>query len=276
MVFLAVLVYVMYYFFYSPNFKLTEIEIRGRENISEFALKNIVEEQFDHSRFLIFRQDNIFMFSKGLARKNIKNSYVLDELIIDKQYPHKISISIKEKVSTVVWVTKKENVDRYYYLDLNGVVLGEMPILEVEKIYTDKKIVADEKEKAIEVENDSGGVASQEQGSIILPLIYDLSNSEVKIKEQVLDGKAITFIIELSQKFAAAFPNIKVKHFATPELMTTRVHIITEKGWAVYFESAKNLDAQLQNLKLVLEGKIKDPSKIQYIDLRFDDRVYYK
>lgn len=274
-VFFVLFLYVVYYFFYSPNFKITEIEIRGRENISEYALKNIIEEQFNSSRFLIFSQDNIIMFNKRLAKKNIKNSYVLEDLKLNKEYPRKLYIEIKEKVSTVVWTAKSVDQQEYYYLDLNGVVLGEIPILEIEKLYSREKLKITEGEDTVKIE-DRQKAEGEENQRVILPLIEDKSGSEVKIKEQVLDSKAIYFIIELYEKFPQEFPEISIKNFATPEPNSSRVHLVTEGGLEIYFESTKDLVSQLHNLKLALENKIKDLKKIQYIDLRFDDRVYYK
>jgi len=275
-IFLLVFIYIVYYFFYSPNFKITDIEIRGRENISEYALRNIIEEQFDKSRFLIFNQSNILMFNKRLARKNIKNSYVLDKLVIEKEYPHKLYIEIEEKVSTVVWVSQRDSIEHYYYLDLNGVVLGEIPISEIERLYAKEKINIKEGEDLIKISKDEQIEEKEEEQQTILPLIYDQSNSEVKIKEPVLESGVINFIIDLYQEFPEDFSEINIKNFATLKPNTTQIHLITEGGYEIYFESAKDLEFQLHNLKIVLEDKIQDTSKIQYIDLRFNDRVYYK
>lgn len=271
-VFLLVFLYIAYYFFYSPNFRITDIEIKGRENISEYALRNIIEEQFNKSRFLIFNQDNILMFNKRLTRKNIKNSYVLDKLLIKKEYPHKLYVEIEEKVSTVVWVSQHDNIEHYYYLDLNGVILGEIPISEIERMYAKEKINLGEgeEEELIKISE------KEEKEQTILPLIYDQSNSEVKIKEPVLENKVINFIINLYQKFPEDFSEISIKNFATLEPNSSRVHLVTEEGYEIYFESDNDLNSQLHNLKIVLEDKIKNTNSIQYIDLRFDDRVYYK
>ncbi len=278
-VFIFVFLYIIYHFFYSNAFKITSVSIQGTENVSEYALRNIIEEQMNRSRFLIFSQDNLLLFNKGKAKENIKNSYVFEELEINKEFPHTLAIKIKEKVSTVIWITEGEE-KKHYYLDLNGVVLGEIPPEEAESVINGEKLTGDDEEQVVNVEdlenseraetNENGGEAT------IFPVIHDLSGETPDIKEQVLDADAINFIISLAVKFPEVIDGKSIKYFATPEANTTRIHALTEEGWEAYFESTKDLDKQLNNLHLVLNEKIRDLSKIQYIDLRFDERIYYK
>lgn len=69
-------------------------------------------------------------------------------------------------------------------------------------------------------------------------------------------------------------------------LGTKSVYIVSDKrfnlknsaGWDIYFNPEENIGWQLQKLDLVLEKEI-PPEKqkdLEYIDLRFDNNVYYK
>jgi len=281
-VFILVFIYFIYYFFYSNAFQITDVKIEGREDISEYAIRNIINEQMSDSRFFVFSQGNLLAFNKSKAKKNIKKSYVLDELQINKDFPHTLTIKIKEKVSTVVWVSGGEEEKKYYYIDLDGVVLGEISTEEVERLFSGKKINVEAQENVVDVANLENEAERGESGAVLdetpatFPIIYDLSNSDTNVKDQILDPKTINFIIDLALKWPEVLPEKKIEHFAAPEPGNTRVNVVTEEDWSAYFESGKDLDKQLSNLKLVLSEKIKDPTKINYIDLRFEDRIYYK
>ena len=56
-----------------------------------------------------------------------------------------------------------------------------------------------------------------------------------------------------------------------------RLNVKTSEGWEIYFNTADDLDWQVQELALVLEKQITPEKRrnLEYIDLRFS-RVYYK
>lgn len=51
---------------------------------------------------------------------------------------------------------------------------------------------------------------------------------------------------------------------------------ITSENWKIYFNPEENLNEQINNLSLVLREKIINRFKLEYIDLRFGNRVFYK
>lgn len=58
--------------------------------------------------------------------------------------------------------------------------------------------------------------------------------------------------------------------------VNNEINITTKQGYEIYFDNNIDLDGQLNNLNMVLNQKIDNPENLQYIDLRFSDRVYYK
>jgi hypothetical protein len=69
--------------------------------------------------------------------------------------------------------------------------------------------------------------------------------------------------------------DIKFKYFQLPEKGSNEVRVVIDRGYSIYFNTQDDFDRQLANLKLVLNEKVKD-KKINYIDLRFGNRVYIK
>ena len=46
--------------------------------------------------------------------------------------------------------------------------------------------------------------------------------------------------------------------------------------WYILFDKSRDLKNQLQALELVLAEKIEEREHLEYIDLRIENRVYYK
>ncbi len=231
-------------FFYSPYFKIEKIEILGLEQIDKNEIKAIVDSQLFNRRFLIFRQSNIFIFDEKSLSKNINAKYFLNNLAINKDLPSTLIIQIKEKTSKLIWVTNNKN----YYLDLSGTVIGEVAALPTAE---------------------TEGVSSAKN----LPIIYDESNKEVNIGEKVLEESRVLAVIELTERILQ-FTGVEIDFYKLINGIELRA--ITKEGWYILFAD-DNIENQLKKLDLILKEKIKEKRKnLEYIDLRFEDRVYYK
>ncbi len=70
---------------------------------------------------------------------------------------------------------------------------------------------------------------------------------------------------------------LKVFDFIIETDVLKDLRVNTNEGWHVLFDRSRDLKNQLEALKLVLEEKIKEERKnLEYIDLRIENRVYYK
>lgn len=58
--------------------------------------------------------------------------------------------------------------------------------------------------------------------------------------------------------------------------VTRDIAVVTQQGPAVYFDTGLDLELQLNHLATVISSDIDDVSALDYIDLRFTDRVYYR
>ena len=51
---------------------------------------------------------------------------------------------------------------------------------------------------------------------------------------------------------------------------------MTQVGYSILFDLTGNIDEQFRNLMVVLQEQVEDPTRLEYIDLRFGDKVYFK
>lgn len=236
---ILILAGLVYLIFYSPIFRITKIEVSGLQNIPRDYLEDkIIKWQLEQRRFLIFKQDNLFFFSKSWLRRNIESKYALDELKVSKKLFHTLEVNVKEKLPKLVWVTQ----DKYFYIEINGTISSE----------TNKdKLISN------------------------LPIVHDGENKSVSIGETLISDKIVDFIDKLNNKLRKQ-TKISINNYVFPERKSTQVNAITNEGWSIYFEANHDLDTQIKNLQDALDKKIKNTKSLEYIDLRVENRVYFK
>ncbi|MDA2921851.1 hypothetical protein MYX07_01145 [Patescibacteria group bacterium AH-259-L07] len=54
------------------------------------------------------------------------------------------------------------------------------------------------------------------------------------------------------------------------------IEMTTTEGWQIFINSEVDFTKQLSNLELILKGKISQRELLQYIDLRFGKKIFYK
>lgn len=225
--------------FYAPHFKIKHININGLETIKEQGIKDLINSQLSKRRFFIFQQSNFWTFNKGLAVKTLNAKFGLRQLAIDKKFPNTLSISLRERVSALVWSAN----NKYYNLDLGGVAVSEIAFEKVNPRF---------------------------------PLIYDQNNQEVKTGQLVLSEATAAAVASIHDGISAKTP-IKIGFFKMVGPKAQEIKVLTSDGWQIYFDVSGDIDKQINNLALTLQEKIKDNTmNLEYIDLRFGERVYYK
>lgn len=100
-------------------------------------------------------------------------------------------------------------------------------------------------------------------------IAFEDSLKKTALGEKVIEEDLSQFIHKL------------IKEFETKEVViesSRKVVITLKEGWSAYFNPKENIDEQIENMKIVLEEKISEEERreLEYMDLRFKDRVYYK
>jgi len=237
----------IYFLFYSPYFWIQRIEFSGLEKISEAEIRDIINSQTASRRFLIFQQKNIFLFDEKFALKNINQKYALESIKFDKKLPETLRIEIKEEMPALIW----RSGEKYYDMNRGGLIIRELLPGEITQLST----------KPSEAK---------------IPVVYDESNEAINIKDVVLSDTLIQFGIDLYEGLPEK-TGIRVLNFKVANRKDAEIKALTNEGWEIYFSSDQNLTLQTEKLYLFLKDKKEDQRKaLGYIDLRFEDRVYYK
>lgn len=225
-----------YLVFYYPYFSIKDIEISGLEKIGDAEIRGMAERQIAKKRFFVLKQENLFIFDKNEFEEEINSRYNLASLNVDKELPDILRIEVIEKHPVLIWKTG----EKFYEVDEGGIAIRE--------------ISANESNQGV-------------------PVVYDENNVEISIKMAALRDKTAEFIINFKKRIDDRF-DVKITHFkALNDLLKAQ----TSEGWEIYMSSNDDFDQQTEKLFLFFKNKkIEVGNSLNYIDLRFEDRVYYK
>ena len=69
---------------------------------------------------------------------------------------------------------------------------------------------------------------------------------------------------------------VTVREVMLGRVFQDQTELYTDEGWYVLFDERTNKERALENLVLVLDQHIIDRSTLEYIDIRFEGKVFYK
>ena len=235
----------LYLAFFSPVFQIKEIEVRGFSKISSREIQNIVKEEARWN-FLFFSSGSIFLLnSKDIEKVILERFLRVASCNLKRVFPDKLVIYLQERRPVAVLCSNdSENNNKRkrncYFIDEEGVVF----------------------EKSFEEENKYLKIKSTRE-------------SPIKLGERIFPREKLEKFLEI-QRYLEKNLKISLENIS-PE-SEERLIVKTGKNWEIYFNLKEDLKKQLRNLKLVLEEKILPEKRkdLEYIDLRFGNRVYYK
>jgi len=234
-------------------FLIKNVEINGNKNISSADIKNLVDQQKKSHKFFVIPQDNIIFFDTERLEETIENNYILDDLKIAKDYFHTIKIQLTEAVTSIVWLTKNKS----FYIDLDGQVISDVKVIGN----------GEDSDESINILRNR---AIEEN----LPIIFDDKDSQLKAGDIVLNNDIVSFIIDLNK--ALDEKNIVVRYYQISPDNKNEIWAKVLEGYNIYFSTELGIIEQVNNLNALLDEKIKNPTEIEYIDLRFGKKVFYK
>ena len=206
---LATLAYVM---FFSPIFKIKKIVVVNNQILLEGDVVKFLEERN-------IKNKNLFLVDTYQIRDVLKDYYKrVEDVKVYRVFPAKLKIKIKEKPSSVIWVTGEGK----YLLDSEGYVIPGAS---------------------------SGGE------DLKMPIVIDQSNVPVKDGDRVVTKGFIDFVNSadesLKKRFGLGINNYSISQ-TTFEL---KVHI--NSGFYIVFDTTADIVDQLDKLaKVYQQGEV--------------------
>lgn len=241
--FVSIFIGVFYLLFFSGYCDIRGITVSGAEKIDEGAARAVVADMFGARSLFFFSYRNFLIFPTDEAARAVKEKFpAIDSVDVGRKiWGAKIVVAIVEREPVAIVCGKKEQ-DACMYLDSEGVVFAVAP-----------RIVG---ASVLRIEEES---LSAITGFPIQKYVSEAMDFIARVKRDVREKVGITI-----ETFV--FLN---------EYGDVEAH--TQEGFTIWFSMKQDAELQAQILKNLLAAEIKDQApNLEYIDLRVENRAYYK
>jgi len=253
--FLLFVFLITYFLFFSKYFRINNIEINKIEDYnltSDLELNQEISILLTKKRF-VFPQNSILAFNSKNLSKIMNNDSRYDEFFIEKKWPHTLIIKIKES-KPVAFLISFGNYQNYYLNEQGKTILKP----QNNELFTTLE---------------SGDVKVQQQEQDF-PIFYDQTEINLNSEEyQNLLKSIITFIN--NQVFSKNNLRAEIIKITEKEGIF-EIIINTNEKWQIFINSEADFEKQAINLNLILQEKIQQRTDLEYIDLRFGEKIFYQ
>lgn len=235
---------VAYILFFSSFLKVSRWQIKGLVSTEEAPVENFLKEQLSGKLLGAVERNNFFLFTEDrMENKFLERFPQLRSVDIQKEFPDGLVFEISERKPTLVVCGKN-----CYIVDEHGLAY----------------------------ENASDNPASVEKFDLVE--LKDESNREIKKGENIMDEETVMFVSRINSRIYDELNIETEKRIWTPTIVSGDFRSRTVEGWDILFKKEAFPDKITDVLGAVLDEKINASQRkdLSYVDLRIDNKVYYK
>lgn len=232
------------YFLTSSKYQISQIKLIGVETLNDEEIIDLVSNEMRGKYLFLFPKNNILLYPSNSIYDLVKNySHKIKSVDMYRSGLRTIKISIVERRPAYLFCQSFVGKD-CYFADEDGYIYASAPIFS-DPVYI-------EFQKQVEDENVLGKrVSSRDSFERIKMMI-------MKLTEVNIDPERIVFMNE------------------------SDLFIDTNKGWQIRVNYENDIEESINNLATALlsdalsEDKISSKGGLEYVDLRFDKKVFTK
>ncbi len=287
---IAIIIAILSYLSKLESFLIKEIQISETVHVNNEEIKNEIESLISGSYFFLFPKRNFLIYPRDEIYQNIyDNSVAISEVKINIESGNKLNIEIKEHDPVAKWCVEHEDVTSdvadskdCFLINRDGLVYGLYnPFAELENPLI------------FEVRGNISIDSNSEDGEVAINIA---TNIDVDSKLQNTDLKEVeserveNWPIGVNYIEAELFKNIQIfVGLINDNLNIKTIYIKTEDfesfqirsttGPFIWISKFDNPERIFSNLKTVMENEEINKAQfknLEYVDLRFDNRIYYK
>lgn len=233
----------LYFVFFSGYFLIQKISFYGGEVITAADAEKAMNLVLDEPVFLTLRRRNVFLFSTAAAERALVDYFprIAAVRVSRKFFTKEIMVTITERQTAGIACGKKENSSCFYFDD-SGVLFADAPVITGASVLVIK-------------DDNLPPPAALPFGQYAKEAIAFIRDA----KQATRDSAGVTI---LSFSFTNEYGDIEA---------------VTLGGYAILFSMERDASSQARIVKNILAVEIKEQAeKLDYIDLRVENRVYYK
>ena len=234
----------IYFCLFFSKIQIKNITISGNQKVNlqelEKIIDNSVKKNFINFKELKISSNSFFLTNtKNIQHEILNYSPVIKKVTVSKKFPESLNVLIEERKRIAIFCQN----EKCFNIDDTGIIFEN-------SIYPTENIFIVRQAKNIDYLNLGTNVISEN-------LIKTITEIEKSLKN-----------------------NFQINLIEALIINSIRMDIKTEEGWQIYFDTTEdsNINLQLTKLNLLLKDEITPDIRqnLEYIDLRFKDRAYYK
>lgn len=231
---------IFYFASFSRFFQVEGSEISGNEKVSSESLENILNKEIG-KKILFFSSKSIFLVNLSKIKERILQEFPqIANVNLKRNFPNKISIQIEERKPVAIFC-QAEQEENCFLIDEEGVIIDSVIIINSENLKLTKII---------------GDIESPDLGT------------------KVIERNYLDSILEIQRKLSEN-QKLEIEEFIPSRKKLT---VRTSENWQIFFDPSGDISDQILNLTILLKEKIPPENRgnLEYIDLRFENKIYFK
>lgn len=187
--------------------------------------------------------ENILFINTSLIKQRLLDEIPqLRDIYIMRKLPSTLKVIVQEKQPAVLLLSNKA----YFVVDDHGLVFEEARL--------------------------------ETLPGVDLPIVINKDDtSTVMLGSPAFEPSFVTFLMDIQQELPKTV-DARIAHLSIPSLAARELHVQLNTNWLILFDTTRGAHQQLSVLERLLNGTVPEESqsKIDSIDLRIKNRVYYK
>jgi cell division septal protein FtsQ len=251
-----ILVTILFFTSRIKRLNISGVTVEGNKVIDTESIETAVRQEISGSYLWLFPKSNILLYPKNKIKLRLGNQFKrLTDINVSMEGSQTLAISVGERTPEYTWCGNTLVLDGgkeiCYFLDKDGYIFDVAPYFSGEVYF-----------KFYESKNLDNGSAS---GSYIAPGYFD---KLILFKNTLVEMGLKPVVLNIEDS-----GNIKI-YLSKVRTLGMGPEIIIKKD-SDFQKIAENLKAALDTEPLLSKFK-KEYSSLEYIDLRFGNKVYYR
>ena len=235
--FLIIFLAVAFYFaIFYPFFQISHIEISGVKKVQTQEIENIIAAAIQ-KKIIFFDTKSIFLANpKEMNKKILEKFLQIKTADIKRKLPDTLVVLIEERIVVANYCQN----DICFHIDDTGIAF----------------------------EN------GENEGDIVIK--NNNPSPQILPGKQVLKKEYVDAILKIQRELKRDF-DIIISYFSILD-SESKMEVLTQDSGKFYFNMEGDMNSQIVNLNSVLKEQIPTEKRmdLEYIDLRFGDKVFYK